>query len=242
MFAALRRPLIALILGLAPLVLFAGISNTVTVNGDVVRDDNFNALGILLAIIGLGLAISALRSTGAFATLRKAVAIGALIVCGVQLAASAGLVSPQRLLAFLMPDSDLPSLTYEGLDALNRKIPEGILAKNDPDETRHAIVNYKASLISNARIHMAYADRCHEGRYRIDIKAVEALPDFLTDEDRSEVARRTGDEGKLRPEQCSKDRTKYAMGELVDDIHRMTDFVQVLADGYPAQLAEAKPQ
>jgi hypothetical protein len=241
MFVALRRPLIALILGLLPFLLFVGVSNTVKVNGVVARDDNFNLLGIVLAIAGLSLAVSSLRSRGAFGAARKAAAVVALVACGVQIVASIGLISPRHLIASLIPGSDLPPLAYKGLDPLNRKIPEGILARNDPDATRRAIVNYKASLIGDVRIHMAYADQCHGGRYRVDMKAVEALPGFLTDENRKELERRTGSAGRLRPEQCSKDRTRYAMGELVDTIHRMSDIVELLVDGYPAQLAGAKP-
>ena len=103
MVAALRRPLIALVLGLMPSVVFVGVSNTVTVNGELLRDDRLNILGIVLAIAGLALAVTSLRPPGAFGALRKALAIVALLVCGVQLAASAGLVSPRQLVASLLP-------------------------------------------------------------------------------------------------------------------------------------------
>jgi hypothetical protein len=242
MFAALRRPLVALILGFVPFLLFAGLSNSLTVNGALVRDDRFNVLGIVLAIAGLALAATSLRSPGAFGALRKAIAIAALLVCCIQFAASAGLISPGQFISSLMPGSDLPPLKYNGLDALNRRIPEGILAKNDPEATRRTIVNYKVSVISDAHIHMAYADRCHDGRYRIDIKAVQSLPDFLTADDRKELERRIGDAGKLRPEPCSKNRTNYAMGELVDGIRRVSDIVQILVDGYSAQVVTSKRQ
>jgi hypothetical protein len=62
-------------------------------------------LSDLLALAGLALAVTSLRPPGAS---RKALAIAARLVCGVQLAASAGLVSPRRFVASLMPGADLP--------------------------------------------------------------------------------------------------------------------------------------
>lgn len=241
MFAAIRRPLVALMLGLLPFVLFAGLKNTARVNGVVVQDDQLNIIGLVLAFTGIVLAVTSMRSRSAFDGLRRSIAAVAVLVCLVQIPISAGLFSPPRFLASMRPGADLPALVYKGLDEQNRRIPNGILAKNDPDQTRRAIVNYKVSMMDNAHQHIAYADLCHEGRYRIRIEAVEALPEFLTAKDRETFTRLVEGARRSPPDKCSESRTRYAMGELVDAINRVADIVQVLIDGYPAQISKAKP-
>lgn len=239
MFAAIRRPLLAIVLGLLPFVVFVGTSNTARVNGELVRDEQLNILGLLLAAAGLWMAVASLRAGSQPATLRRVAAVAAILVCSVQLAASAGLFSPHRLIASLRPDADLPRLAYSGLDAGNRQIPEGILARNDPAETRRQIVNYLGSMVYNSNRHMAYADRCHAGRRRIDAAVVEAVPDFLTDGERRRLASEAAAGRARAPQECSPANTNFLMGEEVDAMKRVSDFLAILVDGYRLQLARA---
>lgn len=242
MFSAIRRPLLAIILGLLPLVLFMGVSNTVRVNGELVRDDQLNILGLVLAGAGLWIAMGSLRPGSPHLALRRLTAIMAVLICGAQLAASAGLFSPQRLVASLMPDAGLPPLAYDGLDEANRRIPQGILARNDPVETRRQIVNYLGSVTYNANRHMAYADRCHAGRYRINTARIEALPDFLTDDERRRLTREAAGGRVHIPPECSPSGTRHLMGEQVDTVKRVLDFLDILIAGYRVQMAASAPR
>lgn len=239
MLAAIRRPLLAIILGLLPFVLFLGTSSTVRVNGQLVRDDQLNILGLVLAAAGLWMAIASLRPSSPPAMLRRLAAVAAILVCGVQLAASAGLFSPQRLIASLRPDADLPPLAYNGLDEGNRRIPLGILSRDNPVETRQQILNYLGLVAYEANRHMAYADHCHARRYRINVAAVEALPDFLTDDERGRLTREAAGGRAHMPLACSPANTNQLMGERVDTIRRVLDFLAILTEGYRAQMARA---
>ena len=61
MFNRLALPLIAIVLGLLPFVLFVGSTNTVDVNGARVREESFNLLGLILAVLGIVLAMQSIR-------------------------------------------------------------------------------------------------------------------------------------------------------------------------------------
>lgn len=237
MLVAIRKPLVALVLGLLPFVLFVGIYNTVTINGELVREESINILGLVLAVIGLGLAVRSFGPVAEHTTPCRILAIAAILVCILQIPATIGLYSPKDVLASAFPSSDLPPLAYGGLNEANRRIPESILAKNDPAETRRSIIGYKLAMIDDANRHMAYAGLCHEGQYRVDAEAVEALPEFLTEEERADLAERVESVRRAPPTKCSERMTRYQMGELVDNINRASDMVQILIDGYPAQLA-----
>src|SRR5690606_7036681 len=86
--SGLKTPIIALALGVSPFFLFVGSSQTVTINGAVVRDEQFNFVGAILALVGLGLAARTLLSRGHKALVSKGVAGLAALVCLLQLAAS----------------------------------------------------------------------------------------------------------------------------------------------------------
>jgi len=236
MFSTIRNPLLALILGLLPFVVFVGASSSTRINGQTVSEENINVLGLALAAAGFVIVVRFLRAKSPRTTLSLILSGLAILVCAAQIPASLGLYSPKRLFAALQADSDLPTLTYKELDAGNRRIPEGILAKNDPAETRRQIIGYKASALYDGSTHLAYADRCHNGRRRIDVKTFEALPDFITNAERNTLATEVAN-GRKRGEAlpCNDANTRHAMGELVDRVNRLQDFVSILLAGYHAQ-------
>lgn len=84
-----RNAIIALVLGLIGFVLFVGAENTVTENGVVTSHSRLNFAGIILAVIGLIMAIRVLLRRPAAGALL--LAILALVVCVVQLAHSTGI-------------------------------------------------------------------------------------------------------------------------------------------------------
>lgn len=92
----LRRPLVAIALGLLPFWLFLGASNEVRVNGELVGGSRFNFGGLVLAAIGLSIAIGVLRETPRWAP-RLALAALAVPLCLLQLAVSAELLSVDQL-------------------------------------------------------------------------------------------------------------------------------------------------
>ncbi len=236
MLKTLYKPLLALILGLLPYVAFVGAWSTTRINGRLVQQDEVNIFGFALAVAGLVVAWRYIRAPTGRSPKANVVAFLAVIACLVQILASAGIFSPVRLISDLRADSDLPPLTYAGLDAGNRRIPEGILAKGDSAETRRQIVGYKASVFADASTHIAYAGRCHDGRLRIDPTIVETVPDFATEADRASLAQEAA-AGRKRGEalECNDLNTRHAMGDLVDRISRLSDFIRILEQGLAGQ-------
>ncbi len=88
-----RTPAIILALGLVPFWLFIGFSSSSTVNGQTVSEINFNVAGLVLGLIGAGMALSALRTDRRGDGLRVALIAAAGLICLLQLAYSVGLVS-----------------------------------------------------------------------------------------------------------------------------------------------------
>lgn len=236
----LGRPLVGLILGILPFYLFVGSTRVVVINGERVRDESFNVLGLVLAGIGLAIALRAvLPGNGGRDVLRQGFAALAVVLCVLQIAVSGGVLSKRDLKAMIWPDSALPALAFKKLDDGNRRISEGILAKNDPPRTIRQIVGYKVSAITNANRHIAYAGLCHAGQIRLDLKQLSALPDFLPDDARSEISRRVENDRRTltTADLCTGRNTAYYMGELVDRANRAGAMADILIAGYPAQVA-----
>lgn len=236
----LGRPLAGLILAMLPFYLFLGSTRVVVVNGERVRDESFNVLGLALAGIGLAVTLRAvLPGKRGRDVLRQGLAALAVALCVLQIVVSGGVLPKRDLKAMIWPDSALPALAFKKLDDGNRKISEGILAKNDPPQTIRQIVGYKVSAITSANRHIAYAGLCHAGRVRLDLKQIAALPDFLPEDARGEMSRRVeGDRRTLKTaDLCIGRNNAYYMGELVDRANRASAMADILIAGYPAQVA-----
>lgn len=233
MFSQLRTPLIAILLGALPFFIFLGTSQTVTINGVTVRDDQFNLLGIILAVIGLWLAFTVLRPSAPKDVTRKILAVIAVLLCLLQLAASIGLVRPMD---WLDPDSDLPPLAYDELSEGNRDMVGSIVERGDSEEIARDLATRSSFALDTAHRHMDYADVCHEGRYRIDYDALVELFSVLPEAQRADIMTRA--ESMRRPapgiDDCSPQRTNHAMGQLVDDFNQSMDMITILHDGYVA--------
>lgn len=231
--SGLKTPIIALALGLVPFFLFVGSSQIVTVNGAVVRDEHFNFLGAILALAGLVLAGRTLLARGHGTLASKAVAGLAVLVCLVQLAASFGLVRPAD---WFNPDSDLPPLAYSSLSEANRNLVANIVERGDVEAVARDLRARGRSALDLAHRHMAYADVCHEGRYRVDYDEIKELFAVLPQEQQAEIL--TNAEQVRRPnptpEECSVRMTGFSMGEMVDDINQQKDMMAILRDGYVA--------
>lgn len=96
LYHRLRRPLVAVLLGVLPFWLFVGMSQTTTVNGKVVQDSSLNVLGVIMAIAGLVIVFKMLRDDGGFGQPtrwwpRTALAILAGLLCAFQVVQSLGL-------------------------------------------------------------------------------------------------------------------------------------------------------
>lgn len=233
MFSRFKTPLIAILLGVLPFFVFLGSSQTVTINGDVVRDDQFNLFGVVLAVIGLWLAFTVLRPSAPRDMARKALAVVAMLLCLVQLAASFGLIRP---LDWFNPDSDLPPLAYNGLSEGNRDIVGNIVERGDIAEVTRDFMARARLTLDTAHRHIDYADVCHEGRYRIDYDALVETFSVLPEEQRTAIVTGAAELRRPapRPEDCSPRRTAYSMGELVDDVNQQKDMMAVLREGYVA--------
>jgi hypothetical protein len=85
-------PLGVVLLGLLPFVVFVGTRSTTTVNGEVVRHEEVNLAGLVLAIAGLILAFRVVRSPGSNRIVRSVIAGVGSLLCLVQLPLSVGLI------------------------------------------------------------------------------------------------------------------------------------------------------
>ncbi|MBF0680307.1 MAG: hypothetical protein IR164_15380 [Devosia sp.] len=229
--SGLKTPIIALALGVIPFFLFVGSSQTVTINGAVVRDEQFNFVGAILALVGLGLAARTLLSRGHKALVSKGVAGLAALVCLLQLAASLDLVRPA---AWFNPDPDLPPLTYSGLSEANRNLVANIVERGDVEGVARDLRARGRSTLDLAHRHMAYADVCHDGRYRVDYDDIKQLFAVLPQEQQAEILANAEQVRRPNPapEDCSARMTSFSMGEMVDDIHQQMDMMTILRDGY----------
>src|SRR5690606_1638888 len=88
-----RTPLIILALGIVPFWLFVGSTSTTTVNGQVVSDHRFNIAGLVLGLIGAGMALRALREGARGDGRRLGLIVAAGIVCLLQVAHSVGVIT-----------------------------------------------------------------------------------------------------------------------------------------------------
>ena len=221
----------ALALGVVPFFLFVGTSQTVTVNGSVVRDEQINFLGAVLAIVGFGLALRVLLLRTPKALVSALAAGLALPVCLLQLATSFDLVRPAD---WLNPDSDLPPLLYSGLSDANRAIVANIVETGAVEDVTRDLMNRGRSTLDRAHRHMAYADVCHNSRYRIDYDEVKALFAVLPQAQQQQILANAEEVRRPNPtpDNCSARMTTYSMGELVDEINQQRDMMTILRDGY----------
>lgn len=92
----LRRPLVAILLGVLPFWLFVGMSQTTKINGEVVQDSSLNVLGVITAVAGLVVVFKMLRDDGSFGQParwwpRTVLTILAGLLCAFQVVQSLGL-------------------------------------------------------------------------------------------------------------------------------------------------------
>lgn len=218
------KPLIALLLGGLPFFLFIGSTSTTVVNGELVAESRFNLGGVILALIGIGLAWSVLRERGERLGARKALAGLAALVCVVQLVSATDIyrIAPMD---WLMPDRHLPAPQYGGLTEQERIV---LLPPSDGNY-RRTLASNKARIISNARLHRAYADLCHGGRSRIDLARAEAVPESFDADLRQAIDADLRDQP--TPE-CSARQSARIIAALADETNRDMDLFDGLVEDY----------
>ncbi|MFB9968575.1 hypothetical protein ACFFMP_00180 [Pseudoroseomonas cervicalis] len=224
----LRRPLVAIALGLLPFWLFLGFSNEVRVNGELVGGSRFNLGGLILAGIGLSMAVGVLRETPRWAP-RLALAALAVPICLAQLAISAELVSVERLRLMLSgPPQPAPdtALSAEGRRMLLQAV-RGL--EQDEVALRDHLIAQARQLQALQAQHAAYAERCHGGaRF-----AMPALPAWLSEAERAEIAAAASPPGAIPA--CSQDASQREMKGRVEAAMLQRERVQLVA-----QLREAR--
>lgn len=226
------RPLAALALGFSPLLLFGGASSKTTGNGQVVQDSQFNVLGLLLAIVGLVIAWRCVVASGGNRLLKSSLAGVAAVICVIQLPLSAGLLRLEHLGAAAAREPLLPPLKYSGLNRETQQMARNIASNNDEATVRRDIVNRYVYMFDDTNKHTAYADSCHQRRYRVDASALRLLPDFLSPDDRTAIERRVAGLARAQPPQCSDSGLRYFMVEVVGNILQSRDVLAIEVDGY----------
>ncbi|NPD15726.1 hypothetical protein HOY34_10985 [Xinfangfangia sp. D13-10-4-6] len=230
------KPAIALILGILPAWVFIGTSNRLVVNGDVVSESHFNLGGIVLALIGIGLAIGVIKARTHGALGPKLLAGIAAVVCALQILHSSEVLRIQPL-DWLWPDRHIPNSTYTGL-AADERFP---VSNRSNEGFEDLMVFLKDYIIGRARLHHAYAEQCHGGRDRIELARAEALPDLFSEEMRAKLnsGLRRFDADPLPP--CSRKNSIHLMGKMADATNRDLDIYDRLVDDYRAFLANSRP-
>src|SRR6185312_13829310 len=135
-----------------------------------------------MAIAGLVIVWGILKPSAPKDAARKGVAIVAGLLCCVQIANSIDVIRIDPL-DWIMPDRNLPALQYSAL-ADNDYI---FLTVKTPDAYRRALTREKGDMVGEARIHQAYAELCHGGRYRVDLARAEQMPDYFDEGERAAV-------------------------------------------------------
>ncbi|MBJ2152163.1 hypothetical protein [Paracoccus sp. IB05] len=226
------KPLTALILGLLPFFLFIGSTGTLMVNGETVSDSRFNPGGIVLALIGIALAAAVIAEKSSGQMARKLLAGLAVLVCALQLASSADLLRIDPL-DWVMPDRNLPAAEYSGLAEADRIY----LVPETEENYRSTLAHRKAEIISSARLHNAYAAKCHGGRSRVDLARAEAMPDVFDAELQSAVADRVAQRKVEVPQDCSRRQSIGIMVALADETNRSMDMVDRLTEEFRSFIA-----
>lgn len=223
------KPLFALALAIVPYFLFIGTTDMVTVNGDVVSDNRFNLGGLVMAIIGLGMVWSVLRPSAPRDAARKGLAVVAGLFCALQIASSIDVIRIDPL-DWVFPDRHLPTLQYSGLSENDRVY----LSVETPETFRTFLTSRKGDMVGEARIHQAYADLCHGGRYRIDLARAEAMPDYFNDEERAQIEQRARALVGAIGLDCTLSRSNRLMGDEVDKLNRNMDLFDRMKEEYLA--------
>lgn len=223
------KPLIVFALAIVPFFLFLGTTESVRINGELVSDNRFNLGGLIMALIGLGMVFSMLRPSAPKDGQRKALAAVAGVLCLVQVANSIDVIRIDPL-DWIMPDRNLPALQYSAL-ADNDYI---YLTVKTPDAYRRALTREKGDIVSRARIHEAYADLCHGGRYRVDLARATKVPDYFDAAERATIEERATAVLDATSLECLPSRSNLLMGEQVDHINRSMDLYDRLEAEYLA--------
>lgn len=221
----LSKPIIALILGIVPFFLFIGTTSMTTLNGEVVAESRFNFGGILLALIGIGLAWKSL--SGGRVLAQKILAALAVLICVLQLISSSGIWRIEPL-DWLIPDRYLPAPDYSGLTETDRIF----LAPESEENYRSTLAHHKGEIIRDARLHNSYASTCHGGRSRVDLARAEALPDVFDADLQDRLASVVARFAAQAPESCTERNSIRFMASLADETHRRMDLFDRLVEDY----------
>lgn len=227
------KPLIALALAIVPFFVFIGTTDTVTVNGAVVSDNRFNLGGLIMAAIALGMVWSVLRPSAPRDEGRKGLAVVAGLFCALQIVSSIDVIRIDPL-DWVFPDRHLPTLQYAGLSENDRVY----LSVETPETFRTFLTSRKGDMVGEARIHQAYADRCHGSRYRVDLTRAEAMPDYFNDEERARIEQRASALVGATALDCTASRSNRLMGEEVDSLNRDMDLFGRMEEEYLAIIEE----
>lgn len=226
------KPIAALALAIIPFFIFIGSTDMVTVNGEVVSDNRFNLGGLIMAAIGLGMVFAVLRPSAPKDPMRKAIAAVAGLLCLVQVASSIDVIRVDPL-SWVMPDRNLPELQYSAL-------ADGdyiFLTVKTPDAYRRALTREKGEILGQAKIHQAYADLCHGGRYRVDLARAETMADYFNAEELADIGQAADRLAGSAPAECTISRSNRVMGRDADRLNRSMDLFDRLEAEYRALQA-----
>jgi hypothetical protein len=220
-------PLGVVALGLLPFVVFVGTTSTTTVNGEVVRHDELNVAGLALAIGGLALAWRVVRSPGGHRLVRLAIAGAGALLCLVQVPISVGLLFDDHPAVTASPDGG------GGLSDADARIARNQIANNDRETAYGTIRLGLLGILTDTRVHIAYADDCHAGESRLAIADLPDYPAFVTPED---VAAIEADYDATYPGgfhvSCTETSTAHYMEELVADVEHDRAMLEIEVDTY----------
>lgn len=246
----LRRPVVALILGLLPFWLFLGTSQQTTVNGRVVQDTSFNILGLILAIAGLVMAVKMLFKDGAYGEpqrwwLRSVLAVLAAALCIFQIGQTSGFYKVElgrefvelKTRLFGPSEPGARSLASE-LDKASRARVEQRAASVDQVVLRDDIATSVARIYANGTLFNLYAAACDDPGRRFRF---EEAPTLLGDDDRAfiEKSKSLAEQNAADRVDCTSPSTREFMREwLADDVHRDRAALALQVEAYRKRFGD----
>ncbi|MBP0581841.1 hypothetical protein J8I29_21105 [Labrys sp. LIt4] len=237
----LKRPLVAILLGVLPFWLFLGASERRKVNGEVVFESDLNLLGVGMAIIALGLAFTMLRRDGSPGQPqrwwpRTLLVIAAIPLALFQLGYSIGFYSFKDIEIAVFGRPAPPPPDYAGLAPDVKKSVAERSKTQDQGHLHDDIVNTLLRMTEARSRHNAYATACYRGQWQM---AETALPGMLGEAGRSQIAERVRSLASEPASPCTPNNARLYITKLSEAYSHDADILAILVAAYEGRFGTA---
>jgi hypothetical protein len=225
--ARLGRPLLVLLLGIAPFWVFAGSTSQTTLDGQLAGEEAFNILGLAMALIGLSQAVRMLREDWMRPPRwlpRTVLLVVAALVCAFQLGHSGGLYSVRDVWVKVAGQPAPPPSTYAGLSAAQVQSTESASRQRGEAGLRGDIATTYALIRGQSQLRNIYAEACYPALPPLELPGV---PAFLQAEDRKKIDDYEQAMIRAGERRCTEANTRGSITRKQDEIARLRDIVAI---------------